>query len=222
MAHSFDTNLNVAESSADPIDNSYTVGASGTILVVMITVTGATRAGGAPTYNGVDLDQAGSNEASAEGEAELWYMLDPPVSTSLTVSVPNTGADDCVVTIASFISGTGATALDTNNQTNNTTQNPSLAITSSTSSGFIISVLFSGHKDAPFGANRTSIREYDTGQEGGAVQYYLNPPASPQSMFWQTNDADDWAIVNAAFKEAVAAAKVPYQPNYLRAPILAQ
>lgn len=99
----------------------------------------AARTGGAPTYNSVALTQAGTTQTQGPAggsSAEIWYMLSPPLGTSLTISVPNTGTANMQVVISSFISATGMSALDQSNGLSQATgANPSTSVTTTWPSG---------------------------------------------------------------------------------------
>ena len=90
----------------NPIEILYTCAANVKLLVVGIAIGGnGSRSGTAPTYNSVELTQAGNTQnAAAEVACELWYMLNPPTEVEHTIAIPNTDPDACWVSVASFTS----------------------------------------------------------------------------------------------------------------------
>lgn len=199
-SHTFDTKQLTAESSASPVTDNYTCGATATLLVFHITTTGSTaRAGGAPTFNGVALAQAGTAQYSgAEGWAEIWYMLAPPAGTSYAVSVPNTSVENVHVAISSYISSTGESAFDTTGQGSGTTTTPTVTITPTADGAVIVDSMFTGDRDDPTANTATLLYSNDTGSEGNACQYLAQATAAAFAMAYTTR-SDDWAIVGASF-----------------------
>ncbi|HSX45369.1 MAG TPA: hypothetical protein VLF39_04685, partial [Candidatus Saccharimonadales bacterium] len=207
MAHIFDTNLRFTGATS-PLASNYTCGAGSTVLVLGIVTGGSTaRAGGAPTYNGVALTQAGSTQkaaASPETVVEMFYLLAPPTGSSLSISVPNTGTASLFVQASTYKSGTGISALDIATGGNNTGTNPLVAITTGSDGCAIVAVVGSGAQTwAPSARNGTQLNDTDDGSFGDGNQYLMQSAHGAQNMGWTFGTSEDWAIVVAAFKETL-------------------
>jgi hypothetical protein len=182
------------------------VNAADTVLVLMIkTVGGTNRAGGAPTFAGQTMLQADSTQkaaASPECSAELWYLLSPPAGAG-TASIPNTGAAQIFYTIATGRSSTGQSALDGANGSNNTSTNPSPGAVTTTVAGDIgFAIVASGAQTwAPSAQAGTNIANTDDGAHGGGEQYFLDASTGSRTLGWTFATSDDWGAVAAFFKE---------------------
>ena len=157
MTHSFDTKKLLGESSNNPITDTYTCGSTASLLVFHITAVGGSRAGGVPTFNGVELTQAGSTITSAEGSTEIWYLLAPPVSSSYTVSIPNTGTLSIQVTISSYVSTSGQSNFDGVQTASGTSTNPTVSITPSKDGCVIVDSMFSGYANVASANNQNLL-----------------------------------------------------------------
>ncbi|MFA6148668.1 MAG: hypothetical protein WC899_10720 [bacterium] len=205
MAHTFGTKLRFTGSSA-PLTGNYTCGAGSTVLVLSLVVAGTTpRSGGAPTFNGVALTQAGTTRghgAGYETGTELWYLLDPPAGSAYQISIPNGGTARTIYAIAStYTSATGISALDVANGNAATSgANPSVSVTTTVNGAAIVASMGNGLSSAPTGRTGTSLYETDDGSYSDSGQYLLQASAGAQAMGW-TIASDDWCICVAAFKE---------------------
>lgn len=204
MAHTID-NYNYNLKTTNPATTAHTAGAGTTVLILAIVVAGAVeRAGGAPTYNGVTLTQAGITRkyaTSPETNVELWYLLAPSIGGSLTVSIPNTDLKSIWFVVTTFKAQTGyATVLDVQTGNTGNTLNPSLAPSASANGDVMVEVLGSGNASVPTGRTHTSLYTYDWGQYVAAVQYGLIASAGTVTAGF-TIAADDWGMCVALFKE---------------------
>ena len=115
MAHTFDTSARfpaAGTSAANPLQGSYTCGAGATVLVVIpLLGDDLPREGGPPTYNDVELTKAGDSQGAGECSAAMWYLLDPPTESALTISCPNTLGLPMVLIVASAKAQAGYTSV---------------------------------------------------------------------------------------------------------------
>ena len=207
-SHTFDTN-NRVEGNANPLDNAYTCGAGTTLLVVAIAADAASsgstyvRTGGAPTYNGVTMEQAGTTRVySTTGEVavEIFYLIDPPTGSAYTVSIPNTRPNALYVQRSSYKAGTGFTsALDNTNGGTGVSANPGVIATPTVNGAVIVGIVGDGHISGPTGGNQTVLNNTDDGAFGDGNQYALQETAGEITLSW-TASSDDWAAAVAAFK----------------------
>lgn len=199
MAHTFDTSAQTT-SATSPVTTTYTSGAGSTVLVIGITYPGnATRAGGAPTYNGVALTQAGTtvNSTSNTGYCELWYLLGVPTGVSYTVSVPNTGTLSLNVCISTYKAPTGfISQFDVTAQANATSTNPTVSLTTTAPSAVVSTLVCA---NAPTAGQTLLFTGTNTTRYGN--EYALQSAAGAISMNWTATNGR-WGTVAAAFKEA--------------------
>lgn len=206
MAHTFGNNSSRGSSATSPVDVSFTPAAGSTCLWLGLVYAGSTdRTGGAPTFRGIPLTQAGTNQraaASPENTVEAWYLENPPVLAG-TLSIPNTGTVTIRSVIATGIAATGFTSkFDVSSVGTGTSTNPSVSITPTVNGAIIFSVVGDGAQTwAPSARSGTQLFDTDNGTEGDGQQYFLQPTAGAQAMSWTFGTSEDWAIVNVAFKE---------------------
>jgi hypothetical protein len=207
-AHTFDTKLRITGSTS-PVTANYTAAAGSTVLVLGIVTGGSVaRAGGAPTYNGVALTQADSTRKAAsnpETNVELFYLLDPPTGSALSISIPNTGTRSLFVEASTYKAQSGyISQLDVANGGSGTSTNPSVSVTTTTNGDTIVAVVGSGAQTwAPSARSGTQLNDNDDGAFGDGNQYLLQTNAGAQAMSWTFGTSDDWAEVVAAFKEVI-------------------
>lgn len=188
-----------------PVTASYTCGASSTLLIVGIAcANGSTvRAGGAPTYNGVTMTQAGSTQKAAsspEGSAELWYLISPTTGSSQTISIPNTGSAPIYAEASSWIAPNGRTAaLDQTSGSNGTSANPSQSVTPTVPGALVYAVMFNGRDTAPSANNRVNLNRTDEGAFSDSNQYTIVGQPTATACSW-TVASDDWGMIVASFK----------------------
>lgn len=205
MTHSLNTSQVDNALVANPSTLTYTCGAGTTLLVLGITLSDANaRSGGAPTYNGVALTQAATTQQSAgfETVTEMWYMLGPPTGAALTISIPNTvGPRTINAVTSSWISATGASALDVAAGNLASSGTPSTNITPLNGSLVIDRVGDGVASLASLTETLTLLASTDHGAHVSGAQYTLSA-LSITSVTW-TSTTEDWTHVVAAFKEVV-------------------
>jgi hypothetical protein len=188
----------------------YTCGANAGVLVVMLCWAGTTaRTGGAPTYNGVALTQAGTQKTVTETSVEMWYLLSPPTGSALSLVVPNDGGMTMWVYVASATAAAGSTcAFDAVGEAATTGSSPTVSVTAVAAATIIFAVVASGDNTfAPTARTGTSLYEEDIANYGGAGQYYVKSGSGSQAMSWTESTSDDYGAIAVAFKE-VAGAKI--------------
>ena len=202
-----------AVSTSDPVTQSITCASSVRLLVVMITVGGATtRTGGAPTYNGTALTQASITTyyaTSPETNIEMWYLINPPTGSAYTVSVPNNGSLDVSLITSRFSPALGASVAFIDAQSNT---GASTAPGSATHSDYHYEDLMV----AMFGSGSDSTATYCTGtqlinqQEHGTYiagaayrQFSFMTIPTAYNISWGNLGNEDWAVVSAVFREVV-------------------
>jgi hypothetical protein len=211
MAHTFGSTVLARTSAASsPITRSATTAAGDTVLVLFLDVKGGTnRAGGTPTFGGVNGTQANSTQKAAsspEASIEVWYWTAPTIQTA-DIVIPNTGS--ATIFSAAYTGRAGAdmtSAFDAANGTNATSTNPTTNAIVSTVNGAIYFAATAGgwQSFAPSGRTGTSLYETDDGATGGGGQYLLQTTAGSQAMSWTFGTSDDWGAVGVAFKEVNA------------------
>jgi hypothetical protein len=115
MAHTLGNSSTRANSASTTITTAtFTPDSGVTCLVLKLWVLSATsRAGGAPTYNGVTMSQAGSTQkaaASPEVSVEIWYLTGAAAAVAATASIPNSGALTIHYTFCTGKAGSGKTS----------------------------------------------------------------------------------------------------------------
>lgn len=212
MAHTFGSSAQfptvaTTTSTSNPLVTSFTCGSGSSVLCVMLIYAGATnRAGGAPTYNGVALQQPDiprRGAVSPECTAELWYLLNPPTGSALNVSVPNTGALAMKMYMATGMAASGmSSALDVANGAGTTGTNPTVSVTTTVNGDIIFNVVASGAQTWTTSARTgTLIAQGDLGSWGGGSQYFLKSNTGAQAMAWTFATSEDYGIISVAFKE---------------------
>ncbi|MFH0981867.1 MAG: hypothetical protein V2A79_10040 [Planctomycetota bacterium] len=173
----------------------------------MVLYAGVTaRTGGAPTYNSVDLTQAQSRQGVTETSVEMWYLLAPPTSQSLTVNVPNDNGRTMWVYVATGNAGADSTcALDSSGVNATTGANPNVSVTTVAAGCLIFAVVATGDNGfAPTARTGTSLYEEDIAAYGGAGQYYVKSGTGAQSMSWTEATSDDYGAIAVAFQEVAS------------------
>lgn len=190
---------------------SYTCGANARVLVVMVLYAGVTaRTGGAPTYNSVGLTQAETRQGVTEASCELWYLIDPPVSQSLTINVPNDNGRTMWVYVASGNAGAGmSVAFDDGGVNATTAASPTVTVVTTVNGCLIFAVVATGDNTfAPTARTGTSLYEEDIAAYGGAAQYLVKADSGSQAMTWTEATSDDYGAVAAAFREVTGPVNV--------------
>lgn len=218
MAHTFDTNLRFTGNS-NPLTSTYTCGASAKLLVIGIVTKGSVqRSGGAPTYNSVALTQADETRqysTNPETSCELWYLLEPGVSSAYQISIPNPASLTLHVQASSYNVASGFTsALDVDGGNTGLSASPSVSVTPTVNGAVIVGVLGCGQDYAPTDQSGTELNAADNGLYSDNNQYALQAVAAAIATDWTTGvygggvygaglygGADDWCMCVAAFKQ---------------------
>ena len=209
MAHVFDTNLRFTGSTS-PLVGDYTCGSDATLLVLGIVVAGEVlRDGAAPTYNGVELTQADEtrqHSVNPENSCELWYLLEPDVSSAYEISIPNPNSLTMHVQASSYSAAGGLTSdIDDDGGNTGTSASPSVSVTPTVNGAVIVGILGSGEDFIPTAQTGTELNTTDNGSYADANQYTLQAIAAPKAASWTTqtygagvygggvyNGDDDW------------------------------
>jgi len=195
----------------------------GNLLVLGISVYFDPHAGGAPTYNGVEMTASpeGTVEAGFGSVVEMWYLVNP-ASGENTISISNTNNSD-VVPIASAWSGVDTgDPLDTSNSDSNTgSANPSVQVTTTAANGLVIDMLMDGYGTVPTGNSHTLISSQENGGWTSNAQYTTSQsPAGNITLDW-TVPSDNWAMIVCAFNVDIPQNNGPSQdPDILHPDIL--
>jgi hypothetical protein len=195
-------------STANPLTQTYTCGSGATVLIVFLFYAGGTaRSGGAPTYNGVALTQVDTQAkgtTSPEASTEMWYLLDPPTGSALTVSVPNAGGLAMGGTIMSRKAPAGKTTrFDAGDAVDKATgTNPTHALNVGADTFVVACVADGANAWSPTAFTGTAIHNDDWGTWGGSSQLIDHTGAAgSQTMTWTFGTSEDHGVVIASFKE---------------------
>jgi hypothetical protein len=193
------------------------------LTLLVKTVGGTDRAGGAPTCNQKALTQASTTQKAAtspEAGCELWYLLNPPAGTGF-LSIPNTGSATIFYQIvmarpapgrsAGFASAVGANGTSTNPDAGNPSPVPASSFAVSVTAGGWTN--FSTATPAGSGLGAVLISANDDGAHGGGAYYTLDAAATNPVFEWTFSTSDDWGAVTAVFNEEPAVSN----SNYLHA-----
>jgi hypothetical protein len=208
MSWSLDTSTQGTYGITNPQTVSHTCASTAKLLVVTLFVNGNTaRTGGAPTYNGTPMTDSGEGfVVHTECGVEVWYLVNPDTGSSYTVSVPNSGALNLDVSVASFIPTSGAGNKDSSNNGTGISVNPSINVVTNVDNCLMIGALGSGDRDAPTaGTNYTIIHTQDAGNQTWGSEYDLDAGTSgTTAVDFATARSDDWGVIGIAFKEATS------------------
>jgi hypothetical protein len=150
------------------------------------------------TWKGTALTKATSTR-SVGIASELWY-LSAPSTGSGTLSVTVTGATDAIkLGAVSFIGVATSSALDVSSIATGTTGNPSINVTTATSSDLIVATLYR-YSTSTATTNRNSIYKDNTIETFGAGSYQLATSSGSYSDTYNGSVTQDWSMVAAAFK----------------------
>lgn len=205
MAHTFDTSAQLAAQTGTSITLSYTPGAGSTVLVLGLALTTtAARTGGAPTFAGIAMTQAGTTQATGAGVAatELWYLINPPTGAAANIVVPNNAALNITLVAATYKAAPGLTsvldaAVGAVNAGSAST-NPTLSITPTVSGCAVVSIVMAGGGTLTAGQTLLFTGSVSTDRYGG--QYAL-PAAGAINMNWTNATSTRWAMNAASFRE---------------------
>ncbi len=190
MAHTFDANLRFT-GSTNPLTSAYTCGANAKLLVLGIVTGGSVqRSGGTPTYNGVELTQADQTRqygTNPETSCELWYLLEPGVSSALQISIPNPTSLTLHVQASSYNVPSGfASVLDVEGGNTGLSADPSVSVTPTVNGAVIVGVLGNGLDYAPLDQSGTELNTTDNGLYSDANQFTLQAIAAEIATGWTT------------------------------------
>jgi hypothetical protein len=208
MAHTLGNSSTRANSASTTITTAtFTPDSGVTCLVLKLWVLSATsRAGGAPTYNGVTMSQAGSTQkaaASPEVSVEIWYLTGAAAAVAATASIPNSGALTIHYTFCTGKAGSGKTsAYDDAVGSNNTSTNPSCGAFTMAANSIGFALAGTGlQTPGTFTPSHTALEAvFDAGATGGASQYHINNAGGSVTFSWTAN-SDDWGAAAVSFKE---------------------
>lgn len=204
MAFTYGNNSAHGSSTSNPITIAFTPNAGSKVLVLMInTGGGASRAGGAPTFNGVTLIQAGATQTSAETSSELWYTTDPNILIAGSgISIPNTGVIAVQTVVATALCQRSCSLGNVAVISTQVSTNPSLTITTNTANNIIFATTGTGAQTwAPTAQTGTIIFNTDVAAYGDGQQYFIQAAAGAQAMGYTFATSDDWCMVVASFTE---------------------
>ena len=206
MAHTFDAKARKT-GTANPLLAPHTCGSGATLLVLSLVVGGATnRAGGTPSYNGINLTQVGITRkyaTSPETSCEMWYLANPSIGT-YNVSIPNSGALTLYAITSSYKAQAGYTStLDVTIGTTGITANPTISIAPTVDGDALVDTMGNGYVNKPSANNQILLYSTDDGTYSDNAQYALQGTHG-SIAFWWTVSADDWCMIVGAFKEVVA------------------
>lgn len=188
---------------AGPITKSWThtVGASSTILVLTADLwqdTGGTGSVASATWKGTPLTKVTSTR-SVNIESEIWYLASPSVGSG-TIAVTVTGATDAIKLGAESFTGTATSSpLDASSVATGTSGNPSVSLTTATSSDVIIATL-SRYSTTTATSSRTNLYRDASGSTLAAGSYQVTTSTGTFSDTYSGSAAQDWSMVAAAFK----------------------
>jgi hypothetical protein len=208
MAHTLGNSSTRANSASTTITTAtFTPDSGVTCLVLKLWVLSATsRAGGAPTYNGVTMSQAGSTQKAAsspEISVEIWYLTGASAAVAATASIPNSGGLTIHYTFCTGKAGSGKTsAYDNAVGSNNTSTNPSCGAFTMAANSIGFALAGTGlQTPGTFTASHTALEAvFDAGATGGASQYHINNAGGSVTFSWTAN-SDDWGAAAVSFGE---------------------
>jgi hypothetical protein len=209
MAHTLGNSSTRANSASTTITTAtFTPDSGVTCLVLKLWVLSATsRAGGAPTYNGVTMQQAGTTQkaaASPEVSVEIWYLTGASAAVAATASIPNSGALTIHYTFCTGKAGSGKTsAYDNAVGSNGTSTNPTCTAFTMAANSIGFALVGTGLQTVSGSVTPShTVLEavFDAGATGGASQYTINGAGGSVTFSW-TAGSDDWGAAAVSFKE---------------------
>jgi hypothetical protein len=212
MAHTLGNNSTRANSASTTITTAtFTPDSGVTCLVLKLWVLSATsRAGGAPTYNGVTMQQAGTTQkaaASPEVSVEIWYLTGASAAVAATASIPNSGALTIHYTFCTGKAGSGKTSVyDNAVGSNGTSTNPTCTAFTMAANSIGFALVGTGLQTVSGSVTPShTVLEavFDAGATGGASQYHINNAGGSVTFSW-TAGSDDWGGAAVSFKEVNA------------------
>ena len=209
MAHTFDTSGITAGATSNPVVLSYTPGVGATVLVLCICIESVVaRGGGAPTFNGVAMLQAGTTQVtnSTVGSTEIWYMLNPPTGAPLNISVPNSGILAMTIIGSTYKAAAGFTSkLDAVNGVSSTgvgSANPTVSVVTTVNGDAIVSAVI--HSGGALTQGQTLLFTGVGVVNKYGSEYALQSSLGSITMGW-TATTGRWATNVASFSEIAIA-----------------
>ncbi len=189
----------------NPHTFTYTCPANSRVICLFIEIRSVTARSGTPTYNGVNMTQAGTtNTAAAEVSLECWYLINPPIGSAYTVSIPNAGGLTMTGVCAAGVSASATSAgVDITNGWIGSTLNPSNLVVTGAAGCWVMDGMSHGLATAETGRGQTLIKATDEGQWNDANSY-ANQASAGSITFSHTIAADNWAQIIVAFKEVTS------------------
>lgn len=172
----------------------------GNLLIIGLGISDNARAGGVPTYDGVNMVDSGQGSVDSTGESivELWYLVNPAVGEN-EISIPNTGAEDILLIISAWSGVDTADPLDVSDSDfNAASANPSVNITTAAANELIIDILMDADNNVPTANSHTLISSVDKGGYSTNAQYTLDDGSAGITLDW-TVPLDNWAMIVCAF-----------------------
>lgn len=197
--------ISTFNSIANPTTFSHTCSAGTTVLVLMLNGVNNARTGGAPTYNGTAMTQAGTTEDVAETTSEVWYLIGPDTGSSYTLSIPNAViSQNLIGSLASFESSTGTSAFQQVVQSSSSSVAGPVGddVTPTKDGSVICQVLGSGQPTVSTSWTARLASSHDVGATTGHSQYHIQGTAALKAMEFDTLAADDYTSVCAVFETA--------------------
>lgn len=209
MAWSVDNAAQGSYNSSNPDTVSITIASTAKLLVVTRWTNGNTApTGGAPTAGGQTMSDSGQGYiVDTECGVQIWYLVNPPTGTNISISVPNTNTTFGMVNAYSFIPSAGGCEYDNSNSATGTTQNPSLSLSVGHDNCLIVAGLGSGDRDVPSaGTNYTLLSTpYDAGNQTWGDERWLDSGTSgSKTVSFGTVRSDDWGLIGISFNETAA------------------
>lgn len=210
MAHTLDTKAQTSNNTS-PVTLGYTCGASASVLVVGIGRRASSgvppaRSGGAPTYNGVALSLGVEQVGDSNVACEIWYLLNPTLSSAYNIVVPNTGGIALRVIASSYNVPSGyVSALDVANSAFGNSANPSCSVTTTVNGDAVVDMVMDEDNNIESGRTQTLLFATDEGTYSSAASYALQATLGAIT-FGHTMAADHWAQVMVSFKQSAISA----------------
>lgn len=221
MSFTFDTKSN-GSGAGDPVNVAHTCSASTKVLIAIVVGYIASRVGGVPTYNSINMVDSGEGKVSCFNKSymEVFYLLNPSTGSSYNVSVPNTNLDTLYIAVASF-EASGTVTKHASNSGENDTADPSINVTTTVDNGLMVGGLvhdLSLPDTIVEGANYTELYLVDMGGDTYSGEYDLDWGSSGAIAVDYTADADDWGLIGLAFEEAAVADVIGPFPTHFVIP----
>ena len=187
----------------DPVEFTHTVSSGEDLLAICISIRDNVTNVESVTYNGDALTKAVEYNSTLDDlGTEIWYLANPDVGASQTVSVDLSTFDAIGITAASFSGVDTADPLDTTNSAEADSSSPSVNITTGKDGNLIVDCYISEDGSAPtVGAGQTLLFATDEGVWSSGSSYVIKETAGSETMDWSSG-ADPWVLTVASFNVA--------------------